>query len=106
MTAKKFIFHDSKGGSALAVRVTPRSSRNQIAEILDNGTVRIRLTASGDDKALNQALVNFLAAVLSIPAERLDIVAGVSGREKLVSILDMDVETVHQKIFAQLSLVE
>jgi hypothetical protein len=29
-------------------------------------------------------------------------VAGVAGRDKLISVVDMDVETVHQRILAHL----
>ena len=45
MHARRFHLHDGKKGSALAVRVTPRASRNEIVEILSDGTVKIRLTS-------------------------------------------------------------
>ncbi len=38
----------------------------------------------------------------NIPKSRLDIVAGVSGRDKLISVIDMDAETVHKRILAHL----
>jgi len=102
MPKKKYTFHDGKGGAALAVRVTPRSSANEISEILNNGTVRVRLSASGDDREINQALIQFFGDVLQIPTSRIDIVAGVIGHDKLISILDMNVEAVHQRILAHL----
>jgi hypothetical protein len=102
MPTKKYTFHDGKGGAALAVRVTPRSSTNQVAEILNNGAVRVRLTASGNDKEINQALIRFLGDIFQIPTSRIDIVAGMSGHDKLISILDMDVESVHQRILEHL----
>ena len=102
MPTKKHTFHDGKGGAAVAVRVTPRSSTNQVAEILNNGTVRIRLVASGDDQQINQALLQYLSEILQIAISNLDIVAGTNGYDKLISILDMDVETVHQKILKKL----
>lgn len=40
MADRKFQMHDGQKGSALAVRVTPRASRNEIVEILDDGTDR------------------------------------------------------------------
>jgi uncharacterized protein YggU (UPF0235/DUF167 family) len=49
MPSKKYAFHDGKSGAALAIRVTPRSSSNQVDEILNNGTIRVRLIASGND---------------------------------------------------------
>lgn len=103
MTEKKFHLHDSKGGAALAVRVTPRSRRNEIVEVMDNGTVRIRLITSSERQAMNQALIEFLAQVLEIPSSRIEIVAGETGREKLISIIDMDASTVQQRVLSQMS---
>lgn len=37
---RKFDLHGGKRGSALAVRITPRSSRNQIVGVLSDGTVK------------------------------------------------------------------
>ena len=102
MPKKKYTFHDGKSGAALAVRVTPRASTNQIAEILNNGTVRIRLSASGDDQEINQALIQYLGNVLKIPTSKIEIVAGTIGHDKLITILEMDVESVHQRILEQL----
>ena len=100
---KTYHLHDSKGGSALAVRVTPRSRKNEIVEVMDNGTVRIRLTTSPDKQEMNRALIEFLAQVLEVPSNRIEIVAGESGREKLVSIIDLDASTVQQRVLSQMS---
>lgn len=103
MGTQKFHLHDGKKGAALAIRVTPRASRNEIAEVLSDGTVRIRLTAPPVEGKANEALVKFLADILDVAPSRIEIVAGVTGRDKLVSILELDAETVHQKILHQLA---
>ncbi|MBI3167957.1 MAG: DUF167 domain-containing protein [Chloroflexi bacterium] len=100
--SREYVLHDGKRGSALALRVTPRASHNQIAGVLNDGTVKIHLAADPADKDLNAELVAFLAEVLGVPKTRVEIVAGESGRDKLVSILDMDVETAHQRIVAHM----
>ena len=100
MTDRKFNLHDGRKGSALAVRVTPRASRNEIVELLEDGTVKVRIAASPSENEANETLINFLAEVLGVPRSRLDIVAGLNGRDKLVSIMDMDAETAHQRILA------
>lgn len=102
MTDRKFKLHNGQRGSALAVRVTPRASRNEIVEILDDGTIKVRLSASPVDNEANNALIEFLSDILGVPKSKLDIVAGNTGRDKLISILDMDVDTVHQRILAHL----
>lgn len=102
MTDRKFKLHNGQRGSALAVRVTPRASRNEIVEILDDGTIKVRLSASPVDNEANNALIEFLSDILGVPKSKLDIVAGNTGRDKLISILDMDADTVHQRILAHL----
>jgi uncharacterized protein YggU (UPF0235/DUF167 family) len=47
-------------------------------------------------------LIDFLSEILGVPKSRLDIVAGAAGRDKLISVVDMDTETVHQRILAHL----
>ena len=102
MSDRKYRLHGGQKGSALAVRVTPRASRNEIVEMLDDGTIKVRLAAPPVDNEANLALIEFLADILGVPKSRLDIVAGVTGRDKLIAVLDMDAETAHQRIVAHL----
>src|SRR6266508_1810979 len=100
MSDLKFKFHDGKKGASLAVRVTTRASRNEIVELLDDGTIKVRIAAPPSDNEANETLIDFLAEVLGVSKSRLDIVAGVTGRDKLISVVDMDAETAHQLIVA------
>jgi len=84
------------------VRVVPRSSRNEIAGIMSDGSIKIRLTAPPVEGKANQALVEFLSGVLDVPRSKIDIVAGLNSREKLISILGLDAETVQERILKQL----
>jgi len=102
MPKREFHLHDGKRGSAIAIRVTPRASSNKISEVLDDGTVKIHLAAPPVDNEANEQLIAFLSDVLSIAKSRIEIVAGMTGRDKLVSVLDMDVETVHQRLLAHM----
>ena len=102
MSDRKFNLHDGKRGSALAVRVTPRASRNEVVELLDDGTIKIRIAAPPSDQEANETLIEFLSEILGVPKSRLDIVAGVAGRDKLISVVDMDTATVHQRLLAHL----
>lgn len=103
MASRQFHLHNGKKGAAIAVRITPRASKNEISDILDDGTVKIRLTASASESKINQALVDFLAKILEIPAASIEIVAGAEGKDKLVSILDLDAATVQQRILRKIS---
>lgn len=103
MSQRKFHLHNGQKGAALAVRITPRASKNEISEILSDGTVKIRLTAPPVEGKANLALVDFLSDVLGVPASRIEIVAGATGRDKLISVLDMDAEALHQRILQHLA---
>lgn len=96
-------FHNGKNGVAIAIRVIPRAKRNEIVEILNDGTIKIRLTAPPVEGKANQALLEFLADVFNVAKSKIEIVAGEKGRKKLVSILDMDAETAQKIIEAKLS---
>ena len=103
MSQRQFHLHSGQKGAALAIRVTPLSSKNEITEIMNDGTIRIRLTAPPVEGKANDALISFLAEVLDVPRSRIDIVAGVTGRDKLVSILGLDPEAVHSRILSHLA---
>ena len=103
MSPKKHRFHDGKRGAAISVRVTPRARHNEIVEVLSDNTIKIRLTAPPAEGKANEALVKFLAEVLDVQASRIEVVAGETGRDKLISILDMTVEQVQKKILEHLA---
>jgi uncharacterized protein (TIGR00251 family) len=98
MGSRSFHLHDGKKGSALAVRVTPRASKNEIVEILSDGTVKVHLTAPPVEGKGNAALLKFMAKALNVAPTHLEVVAGATGRDKLISVIDMDAETLHKKI--------
>lgn len=101
--SREFKMTNGKKGAALAIRVTPRASKDEIIEVLSDQTVKIRLTAPAVENKANEALISFLAKVLDVPKSDIEIVAGATGRDKLVSILDIDSEDVHKKILDHLA---
>ena len=103
MASRQFRMHGGKKGAALAIRVTPRASKNEIIGILDDGTIKIRLTAPPVEGKANAELIRFLAKVLDIAPNKLEIVAGETGRDKLVTVLDLDPEMVHSRVLRHLS---
>ncbi len=84
---REFRITDAKGGIAFTVRVVTKAAATELAGIQEDGTLKIRLIASpAGDPAANKELVDFLAQQLNVPAKRIEIVAGLNGREKLVSV--------------------
>lgn len=102
MNDRSFHLHDGKTGSAITVRVVPHASRNAISEILEDGTIKIQMTAQHNQQKENQALVNFLAEILYVDPTQIEIVAGLSGNDKLMTITNLDQRAVQERIFKQL----
>lgn len=100
--SRKYELHGGQRGSALGVRVTPRASRNQVVDVLDDGTIKVHLVCDPADEAINTELIAYMAEVLGVPKSRVEIVAGENGRDKLVSVLDMDVDTAQQRVLAHM----
>ena len=98
MNPRKFKFQDGRRGSALAIRVTPRSRKNEVTQFLGDGTVKVKLTAPPIDGKANKALIKFLAEILDVKQSEIEIIAGEKGRNKLVSIYGLDSETVNRRI--------
>lgn len=98
MTQRNYKLHNGKKGAALAIRVTTRAKENKIIGALSDGTVKMHIAADPTEGQANNELVNFLAAILGVGKDRIEVVAGDTGRDKLVSVLDMDSETLHKKI--------
>jgi uncharacterized protein (TIGR00251 family) len=103
MSPRNFHLHNGIKGSALAVRVTPRASKDEIVEVLSDGTVKVHLKAPPVEGRANAALVKFLSSVLGVAASRVEVVAGATGRDKLVSVVDMDTSAVHKRILEHMS---
>lgn len=89
---------NGRRGAALAIRVTPRAKRSEIVEILPDDTIKVRLTAPPVEGKANEALIALLAEVLDVAKSRIEIIAGDTGRDKLVSILDMDSAEAQERI--------
>lgn len=91
-------FHHGRIGSAITVRVSPRASKNEISGIMQDGTIKIKLTSPPVEGKANQALVEFLSELLGIPKSKIEIVSGSSGRIKLIAIEGLDAETAQKQI--------
>jgi|SRR3990172_12340097 len=101
MNKGKNRLHDGQTGTALAIRVIPRASKNEVAGVLEDGTIKIRLTSPPIDGRANHALIEFLSELLGIPRAKIQIVAGQKGRNKLVAILDTDASAVEKKLLSK-----
>jgi hypothetical protein len=89
-------FKDPKTGAAIAVKVMPRAKKNEVAGMMEDGTIRIRLTAAPVDGAANRALIEFLSEALGIPKSRIEIMGGLSSERKIISLIGITPQQVDE----------
>jgi hypothetical protein len=86
--------------SVLKVKLIPRSSRNLIAG-KDGDTYRIKVTAPPVEGKANKALADFLADLLGVLKEDVEILSGKSSRLKTLRIKGLSLQEIQDKIAAQ-----
>jgi uncharacterized protein (TIGR00251 family) len=87
---------DRDGGVCLSVKVQPRASKNEIGEALGN-ELKVKIAAPPVDSAANDALVRFLAEVLSCARGDVQLIRGQSSRHKQIFIQDMSASEVESR---------
>jgi uncharacterized protein (TIGR00251 family) len=87
--SRKFKLSNGKQGAALTIRVTPRARKTEIGGVLDDGTLRIRVSAPPVEGKANKALIKFLSEVLGVRKNKIEIVAGERGLDKIISVIGL-----------------
>jgi len=77
------------GAITFEVRVAPRASRNRVVGIQD-GSLKVALTAPPVDGAANEALRKLLSKTLGVSKSAVEIVRGERGRTKLLRVRGAD----------------
>ncbi|MGB2633970.1 MAG: DUF167 domain-containing protein [Candidatus Acidiferrum sp.] len=86
MSFVDFAVDPARGTVTFSVRVQPRASRDEIAGVID-GAMKIRLCAPAVENRANEALIQFLAAVLKTSKSAVRIRSGEQSRTKRVEII-------------------
>jgi uncharacterized protein (TIGR00251 family) len=66
----------------MAVRVTPRASRDAIESVDDAGALRVRVTAAPADGAANTAVTRLVAKAAGLPRSAVSVASGATSRHK------------------------
>lgn len=75
----------SRSDVRFAVRCTPRGGMDRVEAVVD-GTLHARVAAPAIDGAANDALLRLLATELGVPRGAVRLLAGATGRHKLVAV--------------------
>jgi uncharacterized protein len=90
----------ARGTVTFPVRVQPRSSRDEIAGVIE-GAMKIRLCAPAVGNRANEALVEFLAAVLKTSKSAVRIRSGEQSRNKQVEIFGVTPRQIEELLQTQ-----
>jgi uncharacterized protein (TIGR00251 family) len=85
------------GGVTLAVRVTPRAHKNEIAGV-QGDALKVRLAAPPVKGAANAALCAFLAEQLGVRRNAVTLIAGQTSRQKVVRVEGVMVDEVRTRL--------
>ena len=78
-------------GVRVAVRLTPKASRNAIAGIAEAGrgdaVLKVMVTAVPEAGKANEALIKLLAKEWGVPKSSISLIAGATDRNKILHIV-------------------
>ena len=84
------ILRQANEGQLIAVRITPKSTRNMIDGIYRDSagamSLQIHVTAQPEKDKANKALIQTLSKALKLPKSRLSIASGETSRHKAVLV--------------------
>jgi uncharacterized protein len=74
--------------TTLRVKVIPKSSKDEIAGKMEDGTWRVKVTAAPERGKANAAVCELIAAHFKVPKSRVEIVFGHTSALKQVRVED------------------
>lgn len=77
----------ARPGAEIAVRVTPKASRNRIT-LDEDGALRVYVTTPPEDGKANEAVRKLLAKALGLAKTRLTLLRGQTARDKVFRVED------------------
>jgi uncharacterized protein (TIGR00251 family) len=90
---------ESSTGTVIVVRAVPRSSKISITQESSN-QFKIRLTSPPVDGAANAQLTELLSERLSLPARKVHLISGETGRLKRFKIEDLSLDEIVDRLTA------
>ena len=79
--------------------MSPGASRSEIVGRHGNGW-KVRIAAAPERGRANEALIGFLAATLGVTRERIQLIAGRTGRRKVIEVDGIGAEEVGRRLDA------
>ncbi len=72
----------------IKVRVLPRSSKNEVAGEMADGTLKIKITTAPVEGKANEALIDLLSEHFKIKRNKIKIVSGITSKNKTIEVVE------------------
>jgi uncharacterized protein len=92
-----FLRQQNDGTIILSVKVQPRSSRNEICDVM-GAELKVKIAAPPVDAAANEELIRFLASVLDCPRNAVRIIRGGTSKHKSIAIDGVSTQQIEQRL--------
>jgi hypothetical protein len=89
----KFNITKAEEGAAFAVHVVPKAGKNEVVG-KHGDALKIHLTSNTVGGVANDMLINFISEKLDIKPKNIEIIAGLSGAEKMVIVVGVSPKNV------------
>lgn len=93
----KVRFTDGQAGSAIAAHIKLNAQKDRISRIDRDGVVVIQLTAKTTNE-IAAALAGFIAGLLKVSMDRVDVVGKADSPDRLVTVTGMSATELQQQI--------
>ena len=93
----KLEIRETPTGAIFAVKLHPRARKNAITGELD-GALKLALTAPPVQGKANQACIEFLANLLSVPKSSVTIASGETSRRKVIRIAGLSAAELRDRL--------
>jgi hypothetical protein len=100
MAESQLLVTTRAGAVRFSVRVKPRASREGVVGVKE-GVLELSVTAAPVDGQANDAVVRALAAALGVPRRAVSIVAGDTGRSKVIEVTGLTASEVAPRLGVQ-----
>jgi hypothetical protein len=70
----------------LRIKVIPKSAKNQVVDIMEDETIKIRIKAAPENGKANAELIKFLSEELNVLEKNVLIISGVAEPVKLIKV--------------------
>jgi len=70
----------------LRIKVIPKSAKNEVVDIMEDETIKIRIKAAPENGKANAELIKFLSEELNVLEKNVLIISGVAEPVKLIKV--------------------